>query len=100
MNFNDVFDEPLFDKKSENTLPPYSFLERAVRKLTNSPEFDRASYEADGGPNWIDPRRKEFFTHPKDGTLWLKAKAASMDAYGDERWQFTLWWYLKNGGVF
>lgn len=85
----------------ENSIEPYSRYERAVR-LINSPQFDKASYEADGGDAWIDPRRKEFFANPGkvDERLWAKAKKASMDAFGEERWQFVTWWYKKQGGKF
>lgn len=89
------------DAKYPNSVHPYSLTERAVR-LINSPQFDKAAYEADGGDSWIDPRRKELFTNPGDvdEALWAKAKRASMDALGSERWQFITWWYKKNGGQF
>lgn len=71
-------------------------------KLKNSAEFDRKSYEADGGDEWIDPRRKEFFSNPGnvDEALWSKAKEASMKALGEVRWQFVTWFYKKQGGKF
>lgn len=68
----------------------------------NSAAFDRASYEADGGDSWVDPRRAEFFSgripQGADKALWLKAKATSIATFGSEKWQFTLWWYKKHGG--
>jgi hypothetical protein len=73
-----------------------------MKRFFNSPAFDKASYEADGGDSWIDPRRKEIFTDPLnvDEGLWLKAKQACNGALGEDRWQFIVWWYKKNGGKF
>lgn len=89
-------------KPTKNELIPFSRVQRILRKLRNSPEFDRASYEADGGDSWIDPRRAEFYKRPDnvDGALWMKARQASVDAYGCERWQFIAWWYEKHGGKY
>lgn len=69
---------------------------------SNSAQFDRASYEADGGDKWIDERRKYFFENPigVDKSLWERAKEASKSAYGKIKWQFTLWFYKKHGGRF
>lgn len=90
----------------ENTLKPFSALQAIERAkavtLKNSPAFDRASYAADGGDAWIDPRRREFFENPGnvDEALWSKAKDASMKAFGKVKWQFCVWFYKKNGGLF
>lgn len=72
------------------------------KKLSNSPQFDKASYEADGGDGWIDPRRRPLFENPGnvDESLWSKAKEASSKAFGKEKWQFITWWYKKQGGKF
>ncbi len=80
---------------------PYTRVERAKRTL-NSGAFDKASYEADGGDGWIDPRRSEFFTDPigVDTALWARAKEASRKAFGVVKWQFVVWWYKKQGGHF
>lgn len=80
---------------------PYTRVERAKRTL-NSAAFDRASYEADGGDDWIDSRRAEFFSNPGnvDETLWGKGKDASLKAFGKIKWQFVTWWYKKQGGKF
>lgn len=80
---------------------PYTGFEKAVR-MFNSSEFDKASYEADGGDGWIDERRKPFFENPGkvDESLWSKAKEASMKAFGKEKWQFVTWFYKKQGGKF
>lgn len=72
------------------------------KPVTNSAEFDKASYEADGGDRWIDARREAFFTRDeaKDKDLWADAEAASSAALGEIRWQFVVYWYQKNGGKF
>jgi phage-related protein (TIGR01555 family) len=71
-------------------------------QVRNSPEFDRASYAADGGDEWIDDRRREFFENPGkvDEGLWAKAKEASKAAFGEIKWKFVTWWYKKQGGHF
>lgn len=79
-------------------------VERAqAAKLKNSAAFDRASYAADGGDAWIDPRKRELYENPRgkvDDALWAKAKVASQAAFGKEKWQFMVWFYLKHGGKF
>lgn len=72
------------------------------KSVKNSPEFDRASYEADGGDSWIDPRRQTLFENPGtvDEGLWQKAKDTSSAAFGKVKWQFVTWWYKKHGGKF
>ena len=76
--------------------------EKAEKAVKNSPEFDRRSYEADGGDAWIDPRKRELYENPGkvDEALWSKAKEASMKAFGRIKWQFVTWWYKKQGGKF
>lgn len=76
--------------------------ERATRIVANSPTFDRKSYEADGGDAWIEPRRRYFFDRDKakDKGTWDRAVIASEEALGQERWQFVVWWYKKQGGRF
>jgi phage-related protein (TIGR01555 family) len=73
-----------------------------LKRFLNSAAFDRASYEADGGDSWIDERRRVLFENPNnvDEALWAKAKEASMKSFGKEKWQFTVWWYKKQGGKF
>lgn len=90
-------------KKNVLVMPkPYTTIERIERILKNSAAFDRASYEADGGDAWIDPRRKHLFENPGlvDEGLWAKAKDASMSAFGLIKWQFVTWMYKKLGGKF
>lgn len=83
-----------------NVFDPYWLKTRAM--LKNSAEFDKASYEADGGDAWINPKRELMFQNPggADEALWAKAKDASMKAFGKEKWQFVTWWYKKQGGKF
>lgn len=72
------------------------------KTVNNSADFDRASYEADGGDAWINPRRELLFKDPGnvDKSLWERAKDASKKVFGKEKWQFTTWWYKKQGGKF
>lgn len=89
-------------KNATDKIKAWTREQRLERILKNSAEFDRASYEADGGDNWIDPRRAEFFQNPGnvDEALWSKAKEASVAAFGKVKWQFVTWWYKKRGGKF
>jgi len=75
---------------------PYTRVERINRVLKNSSEFDRASYEADGGDDWIDPRREHFFDRDKakDKALWDKVVEQA------DSWQMVVWLYKKLGGKF
>lgn len=95
---NKAFDAPLGNenKKKENSIKPYSRVERINRVLKNSKEFDLASYEADGGDSWIDDRRKDFFTkdEAKDKALWDRCSGEA------DSWQMTVWLYTKLGGKF
>lgn len=79
---------------------PYGFVARMERILKNSIEYDKAAYEADGGDGWINPGRELFFSDPLgvDPGLWARAKEESAQAYGQEKWQFTVWLYKKLGG--
>lgn len=89
-------------EKTRNEVAPFTRWQRVDRILANSAEFNRASYEADGGDDWIDDRRKEFFSNPGnvDEALWARAKKASIAAFGEVRWKFTTWFYKKQGGKF
>ena len=92
-------EEPENKPKVKNKIIPFTAVEKAKR-FFNSSAFDRASYAADGGDGWIDPRRSEFFEKPvgADENLWKKAKEASKAALGEVKWQFVAWWYKKQGG--
>lgn len=70
-----------------------------ARKKSNSAAFDRASYQADGGSAWLDPKRIAFLmTITKDEPEWSDAVAKSMKAYGELNPAFAVWYYHKNGG--
>lgn len=95
------------EAKVANELKPFTPLQATERamavKFKNSSAFDRASYAADGGDAWIDPRKREFYENPTgkvDEALWRKAKDATHAAFGKDKWQFTVWFYLKHGGKF
>lgn len=96
--------EPVQKKDNNMAFPlqPYTSIQKAERALRNSAQFDKASYEADGGDAWIDERRSEFFQNPVgvDEALWARAKEASQKALGEVKWQFVTWWYRKQGGKF
>lgn len=93
--------------KVPNEIQPFNAVQAVERalavKMKNSAAFDRASYAADGGDSWVNPKRRLFFEDPKgkvDSSLWEKAKQASQAAFGKPKWQFMTWWYLKHGGKF
>lgn len=73
-----------------------------LKRFMNSPEFDKASYEADGGDSWIATSRKTLFENPGnvDEALWKRAEDASQAAFGEKCWKFVTWWYKKQGGKF
>lgn len=69
-------------------------------ELFNSAEFDKASYEADGGDSWISPDRLrliETLTHDQPG-LWAQSEQESMKIYGMKHLPFIAWIYQKRGG--
>lgn len=81
---------------------PWKSRARLLRSL-NSGAFDKASYMADGGDGWIDPRRAHLFEDEPMGVdqeLWRRGEEASRDALGEVRWQFVAWWYRKQGGEY
>lgn len=124
---NKSFDEPLQDEKLDNgydagvttgthiskkkveakygsllVMPRTYTSKELIKRMKNSSAFDKASYAADGGDSWIDPRRKEFFDKPNgvDKELWEQAKNQSIAVFGERRWQFQAWAYKKLGGRF
>lgn len=97
--------DPQGKKKNDSLMvmpEPYSVLESGRRTVSNSAAFDRASYAADGGDEWIDSRREEIFSKPLnvDQGMWAQAKQRGVDAFGGENWKFTVWMYKKMGGKF
>lgn len=87
-----------------NHIEKYNLLEKTVRLMTNSAQFDKASYEADGGDDWIDARKAPMYDIENPGNvdeaLWRKAKESSQAALGEIRWQFVVYMYKKMGGRF
>jgi uncharacterized protein len=78
--------------KTEATKPE----DRAkATNIKNSAAFDKASYAADGGDDWIDSRREYFFdgNKAKDQTLWRQCVGES-----GGNWKFAVWMYEKQGG--
>jgi uncharacterized protein len=74
--------------------------DRAVYNYINSAAFDKASYEADGGDNWIASERLkliETLTHDKPG-LWKECEIETHNLYGGPHLAFTAWLYKKKGG--
>ncbi len=80
-------------------IEPYTRFEKTIR-LTNSAQFDKASYEADGGDHWVSDDRARLLAEvtPSNPALWEKACAASQAAYGEKRIKFVAWMYVKLGG--
>jgi hypothetical protein len=70
-------------------------------KYGNSSAFDKASYEADGGDNWVDPQRLKLIktlTHDNPA-LWSQCEQESRKIYGGNgNLAFTAWIYKKRGG--
>lgn len=73
-----------------------------TQPVRNSIAFDKASYEADGGDEWVDSRREPLFEDPVGVTqaLWEQAKDRSKQIFGTPNWRFALWFYKKLGGTF
>jgi len=69
-------------------------------KAKNSPQFDKASYEADGGEKWIDSHRLLFFDmdKAKDKSLWAQCEQEAFDLKLGK--PFVIWCYVKRGGKF
>lgn len=72
------------------------------KPVQNSIEYEKAAFETDGGDQQFLEGRRHFFQNPGrvDEALWSKAKAASMKAFGREKWQFVVWYYKRLGGKF
>lgn len=69
--------------------------------VMNSREFDKASYEADGGDTWITPSRLQVIATltPTQPGLWKECEAESSQVYGGKgNLAFTAWMYQKKGG--
>lgn len=72
------------------------------KPVMNSASFDKASYAADGGDSWINPKRLALFDEPPapwiDRSIWEKAKQKGKDIFGNPTKAFVVWMYEKLGG--
>lgn len=76
--------------------------EKKPESKKNSADFDLASYEADGGENWIAPSRVRALVqlgHITSNPLWEKVRESSVKSLGKEDSSFMLWMFKKLGGV-
>ncbi|MFI5342820.1 MAG: anti-CBASS protein Acb1 family protein [Chlamydiales bacterium] len=75
-------------------------------EIENSAQYDRASYESEGGDDQPDhlfaEGREIFLENPGkvDEALWSKAKEISKAAFGKTNWKFVTWKYKDLGGKF
>lgn len=72
----------------------------SLKRFFNSAEFDKASYEADGGDDWIATGRKELFGTDEAMDKSLYAKCMSEAEKLGLGWKFCVWLYKKQGGKF
>lgn len=86
-------------KMRNETVHPYGALEKMIR-VFNSAAFDRASYEADGGDDWIAAGRKELFIKENAIDKGLYARCVEEADQINLGWQFAVWLYKKQGGKF
>lgn len=71
------------------------------RQIKNSDAFDKASYEADGGDNRMNPGRLRLIKEltPRNPGLWSECEQESKRIYGGSgNLGFTAWMYQKKGG--
>lgn len=68
--------------------------------VKNSAQFDKASYEADGGDSWVFPDRLKLWMAltPDNPGLMSQAQQTSQQAYGKRNEAFIHWLYRKKGG--
>lgn len=83
----------------KNDVYTFNFFDQ-MRRLLNSADFDRASYEADGGDNWIATGRKELFTTDEAQDKGLYQKCVAESEKLGLSWKFVVWLYKKQGGKF
>jgi len=83
-------------------VPVPSKVAKTAPEVKNSLEFDKASYEAEGGDDLYGDGKEYTMSNPRqlDVALWAKATEASQKAYGKLNWKFRAWYYRRNGGVF
>lgn len=64
----------------------------------NSLAYDKADFEHQVYK--VPQERYVFFDSPSDKGLWDRAISASKELYGEERRDFTIFWYEQQGGKF
>ena len=70
--------------------------------LENSLEYDKASYETDGGDEQFSEHHERDLENPDrmpDRSLIARGEQASRDAFGSVKWQFVYWFYKQHGGI-
>lgn len=74
---------------------------RSVSPKKNSDQFDRASYEADGGDAQVSSDRLRLIETltPNNPGLWAQLKDESQKLYGKLNIGFVYWLFKKKGGV-
>lgn len=96
------------DEEPESDSPPkrttntkaYTKFDLAAR-MFNSSRFDKASYEADGGAQWMPIARVKALVeldHILLDPIFKKAAAESNSIYGELNASFALWLFKKLGG--
>lgn len=86
--------------EQDNRSPVMNSESLKERTFDNSFEFDKASYEADGGDGWINPARLRLIETltPSNRGLWEKIRQESETLYGKMNLAFVYWLYRKQGG--
>lgn len=69
-------------------------------QVRNTTDFDKASYLADGGDNWISPQRLSLLSteNPSDKALWAQCVQESKTLFGEKNLAFCAWLFKKRGG--
>lgn len=81
------------EEKKENSL---------FSKTSNSTEYDKKAFEADGGEGMYPAGRGPLFMDDfrfDDKAKYAQAKQASQACYGKYVWQFVVWKYKQLGGT-
>lgn len=84
------------DHDSDDVIDAYHAASSKSEKKENSLAYDVKAFEADGGDSQYSPwhERQVDVMDP----LMVKAKDASQQVFGKQRWQFILWYFKKHGG--
>lgn len=87
------------DSRSPNVQDEHDKSE--AKKTKNSHEFDKRSFLADGGNNWMSKQRVEALwelTHLVEDPKWKKASMMSQASFGELNKTFVVWMFKKLGG--